>query len=69
MSRKNKRQKENADSQNHLRLPWQAVGDTVLDADGMIVKPPHGCSWEGNDYRDGASTAEIIADAVNRTGG
>ena len=68
MSTKNKRNKQNAAIQRVPRLPWRAVGDMVVDADGMIVKAPHGCSWEGDDYRDDASTAEIIADAVNRVG-
>lgn len=46
-------------------LPWKAVGDCVVDAQGFIVKAPHGCSWEGDNYRDDAQSARRIAQAVN----
>ena len=66
MSSKNKQRKAESESRKGLSLPWTAHGDVVVDRDGNIVKAPHGCSWEGRNYRDNDTAARAIADAVNR---
>jgi len=45
--------------------PWKAVGDTVYDACGNIVKAPHHCSWEGGGYWDDKVAAKMIETAIN----
>ena len=47
--------------------PWKQIDDVVVDAHGRIVKAPHGCSWEGDNYNDGATAAAVIVEAVNNS--
>ena len=67
MSKKNKERKRAMKEQQGCPRPWKQLDDTVVDANGRIVKAPHGCSWEGDNYNDGAAAAQIIVEAVNNS--
>ena len=67
MSKKNQKRKKEMKEQQGCPRPWRQIDDTVVDAHGRIVKAPHGCSWEGDNYNDGAAAAQIIVEAVNNS--
>ena len=67
MSKKNQKRKKEMKEQQGCPRPWRQIDDTVVDAHGRIVKAPHGCSWEGDNYNDGAPAAQIIVEAVNNS--
>jgi len=64
MGRNRKNRKTKKDTTEHS-LPWERHGDCVVDAAGKIVKAPHHCSWEGDDYADNEAAADMIVTAVN----
>ena len=67
MSKKNQKRKKEMKEQQGCPRPWRQIDDVVVDANGHIVKAPHGCSWEGDNYNDGAPAAQIIVEAVNNS--
>ena len=67
MSKKNQKRKKEMKEQQGCPRPWRQIYDTVVDAHGRIVKAPHGCSWEGDNYNDGAAAAQIIVESVNNS--
>ena len=67
MSKKNQKRKKEMKEQQGCPRPWRQIDDVVVDAHGRIVKAPHGCSWEGDNYNDGAAAAQIIVEAVNNS--
>ena len=67
MSKKNQKRKKEMKEQQGCPRPWTQIDDVVVDAHGRIVKAPHGCSWEGDNYNDGAAAAQIIVAAVNNS--
>lgn len=62
----NRKERKKQRDKVHAPLPWRAIDDVVVDANGDIVKAPHGCSWEGDNYVDDSSVAQKIVEAVNK---
>ena len=67
MSKKNQKRKKAMKEQQGGPRPWRQIDDVVVDAHGRIVKAPHGCSWEGDNYNDGAAAARAIVEAINNS--